>query len=124
MVKTNCDVPQGSNLGPLFFLVYMNDISICSDILKLRLFADDTNAFLEDDDIRTLISRVNTELEKLTIWIKTNKLSLNVKKSKFMIFSRTKKQINNAPSVILVGSLLEHSEFFKYLGVLLDKNLS
>jgi hypothetical protein len=67
---------------------------------------------------------VNVELEKLTNWIETNKLSLNIKKSKFMIFSTIRKQFHYIPNIKLDGSSLEQSEFFKYLGVLLDRNLS
>ena len=66
---------------------------------------------------------VNVELEKLTNWIETNKLSLNIKKSKFMIFSTIRKQFHYIPNIKLDGSSLEQSEFFKYLGVL-DRNLS
>ena len=66
--------------------------------LNLRLFADDTNAFLEGSNILTLTTMVNVELEKLTNWIKANKLSLNLKKSKFMIFSSVRKQFHYIPN--------------------------
>ena len=84
----------------------------------MRLFADDTNAFLEDSNILTLTTMVNVELEKLTNW-KANKLSLNIKKSKFMIFSSVRKQFHYIPNVKLDGSSLEQSEFLKCLGILL-----
>ena len=73
-------VPQGSILGPLFFLLYINDINNASKILPLILFADDTNIFLSHKDADCLANILNTELNKLSIWFRANKLSLNLKK--------------------------------------------
>ena len=80
--RTNisCGVPQGSILGPLFFLLYINDINNASKILQLILFADDTNVFLSHKDADCLANILNTELNKLSIWFRANKLSLNLKK--------------------------------------------
>ena len=79
-------VPQGSVLGPLLFLVYINDISNSSDQLKIYLFADDTNLLYADKNLRELENKVNTELSKIYDWLVANKLSLNIKKSNFVIF--------------------------------------
>ena len=73
-------VPQGSVLGPLLFLVYINDISNSSDQLKFYLFADDTNLLYADKNLRELENKVNTELSKIYDWLVANKLSLNIKK--------------------------------------------
>jgi len=77
----SCGVPQGSILGPLFFLLYINDINNASKILQLILFADDTNVFLSHKDADCLANILNTELNKLSIWFRANKLSLNQKKT-------------------------------------------
>ena len=76
-------VPQGSILGPLLFILYINDIVNCSDLLRFILFADDTNLFYSCDDIWKLKEIVNAELAKVLNWFRANKLSLNVKKNKF-----------------------------------------
>ena len=76
---TTCGVPQGSVLGPLLFLLYINDIYICSKELNFYLFADDTNILYADKNLKSSEQRVNAELNKLYVWLTLNKLNLNIK---------------------------------------------
>ncbi len=80
-----CGVPQGSILGPLFFLLYINDLPQCLTKTKPRLFADDTNLTASGDSITQLEAAVNSDLENLRKWLIANKLSLNVAKTEFML---------------------------------------
>ena len=79
-------MPQGSHLGPLLFLIYINDLPSSSSVLKFILFADDTNAFCSHKSLTELKQIVNTELVLLAEWFKTNRLSLNVKKTSYITF--------------------------------------
>ena len=80
MNVVSCGVPQGSILGPLLFLLYINDVSETSKLLYFILFADDTNILYSNRDIWQLMEIVNGELIILSDWFKANKLSLNIKK--------------------------------------------
>ena len=89
----NCGIPQGSILGPLLFILYINDISNSSNLLKFILFADDTNIFYSCRNLESLNTTLNIELEKVTQWLIANKLSINIKKTKYVIFRTRQKEL-------------------------------
>ncbi|CAB3984509.1 Hypothetical predicted protein [Paramuricea clavata] len=79
-----CGVPQGSILGPLLSLLYINDLPECLKNTRPRLFADDTNLTASSHSITDIEIAVNSDLENLRNWLMANKLSLNVAKTEFM----------------------------------------
>ena len=120
-----CGIPQGSILGPLLFILYVNDISNSSEILKFILFADDTNIFYSCKDIENLENTLNTELEKVSVWLIVNKLSINIKKTKYIIFKTRQKRITPHNMLIKVNNeTIEQKESIKFLGVIIDESLS
>ena len=126
--EINCGVPQGSVLGPLLFLVYVNDIQHAFINATPKLFADDINLFLFHEDLKTLFSLANSELESLNEWLLANKLSLSIgegKDTKYTLFSpKTNPEINELPELHISGKPVPYTPMIKYLGVLLDHKLS
>ena len=125
-----CDVPQWSVLGPLLFLVYLHDICNSSNLLDFFLFANDTNLLSADRSVKNLEITVNKELAKVSDWLIASKLTLNIKKSNFVIFRPRQKKLTLQPTMKLFDNNSQHlvtldcKNYVKYLGVLIDDHLS
>ena len=118
-----CGVPQGSILGPLLFLIYINDITACSNIIKFILFADDTNLFCSNNSLSELESILNGELEHLSVWFKANKLSLNTAKTNYILFRNKGKSLSNL-MIRINGTLISQVNQTKFLGLYIDEALT
>jgi len=116
-------VPQGSVLGPLLFLVYINEMSnVCPD-LKCIHYADDTTVYVSDSDAQSLVTRVNSGLANLGGWLKNNKLVLNVTKTNCMLISNNFSS-GDLPPISIDGRIIDIVECIKFLGVYIDSNLN
>ena len=126
-VEINWGVPQGSILGPILFLIYVNDFSKCLQSAEAIMYADDTNVFLHHKNVNTLFNKAQLELYNITKWLAANKLTLNINKTKYVCFSSSKSKnllaygnkrlsINSTP--------LEQVQNISFLGLYLDENLS
>ena len=124
LLPITCGVPQGSILGPLLFLIYINDLPLVSKKAITILFADDTNALYTGKTYEELARVVCDDLAILSDWFKCNKLALNELKTKYIIFhTRFNKPPDNF-DIILNGIALERVEVTKFLGVLIQENLN
>ena len=130
MEKIACGVPQGSILGPILFLIYVNDISNSCE-LNILSFADDTTASFSESDVTLLYQKVNLELAKLNDWFCANKLSLNAKKTKCILFRptvtypdlRNRHIMLNGHPVDRIGNN-QKEKSFKFLGIHIDETLT
>ena len=121
--RVNCGVPPGSILGPLLFLLYINDLSSVSEYCYSVLFADDTNVFISGENVNVLCSRLNDELEGIREWLCCNKLSLNVSKTHYMSFTPRNKIVPDI-DVKIHGVSVERVYATKFLGVIIDSKLT
>ena len=114
-------VPQGSVLGPILFIMYINDMRRVLRFCDINLFADDTVLFIATKNLAFAITHLNEDLRSLSKWLKFKQLKLNVDKTKFMIISRSR--TNENASVEIYGEIIERVGEIKYLGVIIDDKL-
>ena len=121
-----CGVPLGSIMGPLLFIISMNDICNISDLMFAIKYADDTCFLINGTDMNTLIKQQNVDLDSLCTWFKSNKLSLNTQKTFYMVFHRARLNTieNSSMDIIMVNQILTKVNSIKYLGIILDHKLN
>jgi hypothetical protein len=112
-------VPQGSILGPILFLLYINDIQNCSRIVSIILFADDTNIFYS----HTCLKKLN-EINKISDWLNTNILSLNTTKTKFMLFRSSKRKQRHNITISINNEKIKQAKSTTFLSVVIDECLT
>ena len=111
-------------MGPLLFLLYINDLAFVSQKLFAILFADDSNFFCTSRNLQELIETANQELPNIVHWLNANQMSLNIEKTHYIVFSTIGRSTHSDIPVQIGGSPIEKVEYTKFLGIMIDSKLS
>ena len=124
-LNVNIGIPQGSILGPLLFILYINDLHNVSDKLTLLQFADDSSFFVSGRSLPELFNVLQNEIVKIREWLNNNKLSLNISKTNYMIMTNRKKiQQNDDFQLSIDGQTISQVNETKFLGVIIDDRMT
>ena len=117
-------VPQGSILGPLLFLLYINDLPNTSKLLSFHLYADDTNIYFSRKNLNDLELILNQELHAVAKWMKSNRLALGILKTNFVLFHSKRLKPYKSLNLKIDGVNIQEVSTVKYLGVTFDLNVT
>ena len=126
LVYLRCCVPQGAILGPLLFLLYINDLPNCLQLSQPRMFADDTSITFVGSDVDEMNNCINLDLERVRVWLATNKLTFNMTKTEFLLIGSKQRLLNSTanPTVTINQFPIKQVSTVKSLGVHIDENLT
>ena len=124
--EVTCGIPQGSILGPLLFIIYINDLPNCLKITTPRMFADDTNLTAVGETLGEAEERAGVDLRNVQKWLSLNKLSLNIAKTEYILIASRHKitRIDVQPTVKINSQHIKRVKCTKVLGVQIDEHLS
>ena len=122
-MPVDCGFPHGYVLGPLLFLIYINDFHKAIQYCKLHHFADYTNLFRTSKSVKNLNKQINRDMKHLNNWLSANNISLNVEKTELVIFKSPRKVLLDEIKIKVSGKRLCPSNSVKYLGIKIDRFL-
>ena len=117
-------MPQGSVLGPLLFLIYINDLNGVVNFSKIHHFADDTNILYASNSLKDINKKINRDLKSIAEWLKANKISLNSGKTELVLFRSKDKKFTKNMNFRISGQKINMISQTKYLGLILDEHLT